>query len=320
MRRGLRTRGRGGGVTEARRQPRLGGVAPACLRHRLHRRRRGGGHAAPPARLVARAADRPGDPGRSRRISPPTSRRRRTSPRSSSRPACTATVGGAVAELRALRSSLDERLAGLGLRAAVAGTHPFTVWQETVVSSGGRYQLVYGSMRELARREPTFALHVHVGVRDPETRDRARRPACAPTCRCCSPCRPTRRSGRGATAASPPRARRCSRRSRAWESRGLRELRRLRRGRRPAAPLRRLPGAHLPLVGRAAPAALRDRGGADHGRPDLGRGDRRRWSRWCSRIARLELQRGFRRRAARTARRCSRRTASSPPATAWTRS
>jgi carboxylate-amine ligase len=79
------------------------------------------------------------------------------------------TVGGATAELLALRSSLDERLAGLGLRAAVAGTHPFTVWQETVVSSGGRYQLVYGSMRELARREPTFALHVHVGVCDPET-------------------------------------------------------------------------------------------------------------------------------------------------------
>ena len=31
---------------------------------------------------------------------------------------------------------------------------------------GERYQLLYGSMRELARREPTFALHVHVGVAD----------------------------------------------------------------------------------------------------------------------------------------------------------
>ena len=39
------------------------------------------------------------------------------------------------------------------------------MWHETVVSSGSRYQFVYGSMRELARREPTFALHVHVGVR-----------------------------------------------------------------------------------------------------------------------------------------------------------
>ena len=53
------------------------------------------------------------------------------------------------------------------------------MWHETVVSSGARYQFVYGSMRELARREPTFALHVHVGVgerrgRDPCCTDRLR--------------------------------------------------------------------------------------------------------------------------------------------------
>ena len=54
------------------------------------------------------------------------------------------------------------------MRAASAGTHPFAVWQEIVVSAGERYQFVYGSMRELARREPTFGLHVHVAVPDPE--------------------------------------------------------------------------------------------------------------------------------------------------------
>jgi len=57
----------------------------------------------------------------------------------------------------------------MALRSAVAGTHPLAVWQETQVSRGRRYQRLYGSMRELARREPTFALHVHVGVGDPET-------------------------------------------------------------------------------------------------------------------------------------------------------
>jgi glutamate---cysteine ligase / carboxylate-amine ligase len=77
-------------------------------------------------------------------------------------------VAGVGLELLALREALAEELATLGLRAASAGTHPFTVWQETVVSSGERYQMVYGSMRELARREPTFALHVHVGIEDPE--------------------------------------------------------------------------------------------------------------------------------------------------------
>ena len=71
-------------------------------------------------------------------------------------------------ELRGLRRELTEVLEPMGLRAACAGTHPFAVWHDTVVSSGERYERIYGSMRELARREPTFALHVHVGVPDPE--------------------------------------------------------------------------------------------------------------------------------------------------------
>jgi carboxylate-amine ligase len=75
----------------------------------------------------------------------------------------------AVAEdLLRLRSRLSTDLMPLGLSCASAGTHPTTVWHETVVSTGPRYELVYGSMRELARREPTFALHVHVSVPDPE--------------------------------------------------------------------------------------------------------------------------------------------------------
>jgi carboxylate-amine ligase len=79
------------------------------------------------------------------------------------------TVGEAIGELRALRTELQRTLGTLGLRAAVSGTHPFAIWQEIAVSAGERYQFVYGSMRELARREPTFALHVHVGIPDADT-------------------------------------------------------------------------------------------------------------------------------------------------------
>jgi carboxylate-amine ligase len=79
------------------------------------------------------------------------------------------TVAGVELDLRNVRHALQTALEPMGLRAASAGTHPFAVWHDTVVSSGERYQFVYGSMRELARREPTFALHVHVGVRDPES-------------------------------------------------------------------------------------------------------------------------------------------------------
>ena len=78
-------------------------------------------------------------------------------------------VTKSIEQLRELRSGLAETLTALGLRAAGAGTHPFAIWQETAVTGGERYEFVQGSMRELARREPTFALHVHVGLPDPET-------------------------------------------------------------------------------------------------------------------------------------------------------
>jgi len=79
-----------------------------------------------------------------------------------------ATVGDAVAELRELRAWLAEELAALGLAVAGSGTHPFAQWTETRVSPASRYQVILRTMAHLARREPTFALHVHVGVPDPE--------------------------------------------------------------------------------------------------------------------------------------------------------
>jgi carboxylate-amine ligase len=75
-----------------------------------------------------------------------------------------ATVGAAIAELAELRAELARVLDGLGLAAGTAGVHPSAVWHEMQVSTRDRHQDVYGSMRELARREPTFALHVHVGL------------------------------------------------------------------------------------------------------------------------------------------------------------
>jgi YbdK family carboxylate-amine ligase len=75
----------------------------------------------------------------------------------------------AAAEASDLRARLSADLEPLGLQAASAGTHPCALWTETRIASGERHQSVYGSMRELARREPTFGLHVHVGVSDPES-------------------------------------------------------------------------------------------------------------------------------------------------------
>ena len=76
------------------------------------------------------------------------------------------TVAEGAAQLASLRAALSATLDGLGLRAAGSGTHPTARWEDVEVSPGARYQFVHASMRELARREPTFALHVHVAVPD----------------------------------------------------------------------------------------------------------------------------------------------------------
>jgi glutamate---cysteine ligase / carboxylate-amine ligase len=78
------------------------------------------------------------------------------------------TVGAALAELSGLRQQVACELAGQGLRAAVAGTHPSALASDTLLPSHPRYREIGDSMRVLARREPTLATHVHVGVANPD--------------------------------------------------------------------------------------------------------------------------------------------------------
>ena len=77
-------------------------------------------------------------------------------------------VAGVVAEVRELRTRFEDVLHAVGLAAAAAGTHPATDWDETEVSNVPRYHVLRESMRSLVRRDPTMALHVHVGVPDAE--------------------------------------------------------------------------------------------------------------------------------------------------------
>jgi carboxylate-amine ligase len=73
-----------------------------------------------------------------------------------------------VAELVELRAQLVAQLRAMGLDAASAGTYPMPVPGETRVSHRPRYREVADTMRALAHREPTLAMHAHVGVPDPE--------------------------------------------------------------------------------------------------------------------------------------------------------
>lgn len=79
-----------------------------------------------------------------------------------------ATVAATAAQLRALRRRLARALPAAGVVAAAAGLHPFSSRPITPITARRRHLAVDGTMRALARREPTYALHVHVGVPDPE--------------------------------------------------------------------------------------------------------------------------------------------------------
>jgi glutamate---cysteine ligase / carboxylate-amine ligase len=76
-------------------------------------------------------------------------------------------VGDAVSELAHLRGRVAGALNAQGLCAAVAGTHPSALAGDTVLAAHPRYRQIGDSMRVLARREPTLATHVHVGVASP---------------------------------------------------------------------------------------------------------------------------------------------------------
>jgi carboxylate-amine ligase len=84
------------------------------------------------------------------------------------------TVGEALAELDGVRRVVAASVGGaLGLRLAASGTHPWATAAGVATSTSRRYREVAASMRVLARREPTMAQHVHVGVPDADTAVRA---------------------------------------------------------------------------------------------------------------------------------------------------
>ena len=77
-------------------------------------------------------------------------------------------VEGAAGELAGLRGRLTDELREMELVPACAGMHPLEGSAPSGVSTAARYRLLESSLRLLAHREPTMALHVHVGVPDPE--------------------------------------------------------------------------------------------------------------------------------------------------------
>lgn len=65
-----------------------------------------------------------------------------------------------------MRRTVNDMAAAHGRRIAAASTHPFSRWQDQMISEGERYSDLYTDMQDVARRLLIFGMHVHLGFGD----------------------------------------------------------------------------------------------------------------------------------------------------------
>ncbi|MDO5510049.1 MAG: carboxylate-amine ligase [Weeksellaceae bacterium] len=78
------------------------------------------------------------------------------------------TVREAGEEIKYLRRNLLQIAQAQGLRIGAAGTHPFSHWFDQDITVHPRYEEIVNEMRDVARSNLIFGLHVHVGIPDRE--------------------------------------------------------------------------------------------------------------------------------------------------------
>jgi len=78
------------------------------------------------------------------------------------------TVAEARDEVVRLRRLVSDKVAESGLCIAAAGTHPFSSWLEQEITPLERYLGIYEDLRDIAKKNLIFGMHVHVGIEDRE--------------------------------------------------------------------------------------------------------------------------------------------------------
>ena len=81
-----------------------------------------------------------------------------------------ANVEEAREELVRLRGACASVLSSRGLRIACAGTHPFSTWQDQLITDKERYKMLEEELQDVVRELLIFGLHVHVAIPDPDRR------------------------------------------------------------------------------------------------------------------------------------------------------
>ena len=80
------------------------------------------------------------------------------------------TVADVRADLTRKLDAVESVADKLGIRLLWAATHPFSSWQDQIVTVNDRYYRLVDLMQDVARQLVTFGLHIHVGV---DTGDKA---------------------------------------------------------------------------------------------------------------------------------------------------
>src|SRR5881275_955835 len=76
--------------------------------------------------------------------------------------------GAALASQREARGRLFALAGEHGIRLGATGTHPFSPWQEQRIIDTEHYRRLQRDLGYVARRNNTWSVHVHVGVRGPD--------------------------------------------------------------------------------------------------------------------------------------------------------
>ncbi|QNA46574.1 carboxylate-amine ligase [Lacibacter sediminis] len=75
-------------------------------------------------------------------------------------------IDEAYADVSLLRKTISGIAGTIGLKVGASGTHPFSHWQDQLITDHVRYNQIVNELQEAARSNLIFGLHVHVGMED----------------------------------------------------------------------------------------------------------------------------------------------------------
>ena len=78
-------------------------------------------------------------------------------------------VAEARREVSFLRKKIHELAAAQDLLVGASSTHPFAKWQDQAITDDPRYHRIVNELKDIARSNLIFGLHVHVGIENRET-------------------------------------------------------------------------------------------------------------------------------------------------------